>query len=174
MSDMNSDDKKHRNKENSFENKKRRLDYKKVHHVMQHVLEQALRDLILDELKPGRSYQYGFNLHMKDDGTPSVEEFGRYPEKEIFSLSKIIEMDDNEPFVDMVEYQDFISVTTEIFGIEKKDVYIAVQDKKLMIIGNADHESIHKTIHLPAQVNPLSVRYSLKNGVLDIEFQKIS
>lgn len=174
MSDMNSDDKEHQNKKNSFDNKKRRIDYKKVHHVMQHLLEQALRDLTLDELKPGRSYQYGFNLRMKDDGTPLVEEFGKYPEKEIFSLSKIINVEDNEPFIDIVEYPDFISITTEVFGIEKRDLHISVHPEKLMIIADTNNVDIHKTIKLPAQVNPLSVHYSLKNGVLDIELQKIS
>lgn len=173
MSNMNSDDKEHHNKENSFENKKTEVDYKKIHNVIQHVLEQALRDLTLDELKPGRSYQYGFNLHIKNDGTPLVEEFGKYPEKEIFSLSKIINVGDNEPFIDTVEYPDFISITAEVFGIKKRDLNIAVHPKKLMIIGDSVHADIYKTIKLPTQVNPLSIQYSLKNGVLDIELQKL-
>ncbi|HDP69979.1 MAG TPA: Hsp20/alpha crystallin family protein [Actinobacteria bacterium] len=93
------------------------------------------------------------------------------------------------PTIDVVDKKDKIFVTAEIPGVNKEDIDISVTENSLTIKGEAKREkeveeedyyccersfgSFSRSVSLPAKIQTDKVDASMKNGVLEIELQKI-
>lgn len=159
-------------KDDNFDYQKERRNHQKILHALQQHLEKTFREISSADLKPGKKYRYGLDIHIGKDGTPFFDEFGDYQHKHVVSLKDLIDFKDKESFFDKVESDDYVTVTTEIFGIKKKDIFVLIHNYKLFIAIDTENLRFHKNIDLPYDVNPNSVSYSYINGVLDIVIEK--
>jgi HSP20 family protein len=135
-------------------------------------MQKAFKDLTMDNLKPGVVYTYGFNLRIEDDGTPHIGNVDDYHPRKPHPLMRYKEVGEEEPIFDCIEYFDSITITTEIFGVEKEDIQISVKKNKLVIDIDQEDWLCKQTIDLPCDVLPKSVKYTFNNGVLDINLKK--
>src|SRR5262249_8856454 len=90
--------------------------------------------------------------------------------------------------VEMVEFNDHITVRTKTPGFRCKELQIGVEQNRLIITGKTEQETekkttegiyneprfneIYRTLDLPAKVDPTKVTAKLKDGVLDLLLPK--
>ncbi len=48
---------------------------------MERMMEKVFKDMPVGNIKPGKLYVRGFNLHIDSNGKPRIQEFGYYPKK---------------------------------------------------------------------------------------------
>jgi HSP20 family protein len=88
------------------------------------------------------------------------------------------------PRMDVVETDNTLEITTELPGLEEKDVHVDVADNVLTITGEKKAEkeqkdtnyrmfernygSFARAVELPAGTNPESINATLSNGVLKV------
>jgi len=70
---------------------------------------------------------------------------------------------------DIIEDGNKIYVTIEIHGIDKKKLRVKAKGKKIEIMAGDEI----RIIELPVKIKPRSMKKVFKNGVLDIELEKI-
>lgn len=169
---MRSNDDKRSNKDDSFDYLKERRNHLKILQALQKHLEKTFREISSKDLKPGKKYRYGLDVHIGKDGTPFFDEFGDYQRKQIVSLKDLIDFNEKESVFDIVDFDNYVTVTTEIFEVEKKDIFVLVHNYKLFIAVDTDNLQVHRSIDLPHNVNPNAVSYSYINGVLDVVIEK--
>jgi len=161
-------------KDDNLDYQKERRNHRKILHALEQHLEKTFREISSNDLKPGKKYRFGLDIHVGKDGTPFFDEFGDYQQKHVISLKDLIGFSDKQSLFDKIEFDDYVTVTTEIFGIEKKDIFVLVHNYKLFIAIDTENLRVHRSINLPHDVNPNSVSYSYVNGVLDIVIEKTS
>lgn len=168
---MNSDDE-DRNRRNNdpFDRFRNEDEFDKIFNAMERMMQRAFRDMSTGDIKPGKSFVRGFNVHIGPDGKPRIQEFGNYPKKARNGETKFSE--EREPLVDIIENYDKVAITVEIPGVEKKDIDLDVKDEKLEIKVVHPERKYHKVIGLPCNVKPKTTKATYKNGVLDIEIEK--
>lgn len=102
--------------------------------------------------------------------------------------SEMIDMDTLSPLVDIEEKDNQLIVTTDLPGVDKKDVNIDIKDDKLWISANTHKESeedkegyyrreraysrFARAFSLPAHVTEEGSSAKLENGVLTISLPK--
>jgi HSP20 family protein len=170
--EMITDDNNPPKKDDQYDRLKEQRNRRKILHELQHHLKKTFHDISLKELEPGDSYRYGFDVHVGQDGIPYLNEFGDFQQKNVFSLKDLIDFNENQSLFDIMESNEHISVTTEIFGINEKDIFVAVHNFKLIIAVNNKNWQFHKSINLPRTIKPGTVTYTYNNGVLDIIVKK--
>jgi HSP20 family protein len=106
------------------------------------------------------------------------EEIGSYANETYF-----------EPITDLFELRDKIYIIMEIAGVAKEDLSIAVGPTMIIIQGvkrrvelmqqgatyynlEIPYGHFKKRVFLPSRINAKSVRVSLKDGLLTMEFKK--
>lgn len=93
------------------------------------------------------------------------------------------------PSVDVIEKDAEITVKTDLPGVDKKDVKIKIEADRVTISGEVKKEhkekeenyfieervygSFHRTIPLPAEVDPEKAQAKFENGVLEITIPKV-
>ena len=169
---MKSNDDNRSNKDDSFDYLNERRNHQKILQALQKHLEKTFREISSKDLKPGKKYRYGLDIHIGKDGTPFFDEFGDYQRKQVISLKDLIDFNEKESVFDIVEFDSYVTVTTEIFGVKKKDIFVLVHNYKLFIAVNTENLRVHRRIDLPHNVNPNAVSYSYINGVLDVVIEK--
>lgn len=172
MVKMNKDDEEQSRKNDIFNNSRKEMYRKKILCAIQHHLKKTYHDIISRKIEPCKNYVYGIAIHVNKYGIPSVNEFGDYQEKKIVTTENFTNYDDQNALFDIVEYTNSIAITTEIFGIEKKDVNLFVNGQKLFIEIDEKKFYLHQTIVLPCRVIPNSISCTYINGVFDIILKK--
>jgi HSP20 family protein len=94
------------------------------------------------------------------------------------------------PSADVYETEKEIVVRAELAGVKDKDIFVSIQDNRLLIRGfrredeapKGEKRSYHKmeisvgpfkrNIHLPCEVNPGEMKMTYKLGVLEVRVQK--
>jgi HSP20 family protein len=170
MNSTNEKDKNRRNK-NPFDMFRNEDEIYRMLIAMERMMENVFRDMQLGNTKPGKSYVRGFNVNISQDGKPRIQEFGNYNKKDTNGDTMLSE--ERKPLVDIIESKDKVAITVELPGVEKEDINLDVKNQRLKI--NVDHPNrkYKKTIILPCDVKPKTTKASYKNGVLDIEIEKI-
>lgn len=90
--------------------------------------------------------------------------------------------------MDMIDNEDELVVTMDIPGYDRDEIEITVLDHRLRIAADHEetteideesylrhersHETMHRTIELPENVDPDGVSASLRNGVLTVTLPK--
>lgn len=138
---------------------------------MRESLSRMLADMSEAGENPQDPYVYGFSLRMGPDGRPRFSEFGnvrqgqRQPELGL--------EDAREPLVDVQESEHTIAITAELPGVDKQDINVRAKTNELVLKVETEGRRYFKRIDLPASVDPQTTKATYKNGVLDIEVEKV-
>lgn len=153
-------------------NSKKQKDFNRIFFAVERIMQKAFKDLTMHNLKPGNVYTYGFNIQIKDDGTPHIKKVEDYKSKKSHPLMRFDDSNDSNPVFDCIEHADSVTVTTEIFGVDKEDIRISIHGKQLVIDIDQDNWRCKESIELPCAVNPQMIKYTFNNGILDIIMKK--
>lgn len=115
-------------------------------------------------------YVFGFSVSIGPDGKPQVHKFDslRSP------LQDVQTKKEDDPLLDILDCDKEIIVIAELFGVDKKDIKLAVSESTLRISVDTSERSFYKNLCLPAKVCTDSVQTSYKNGVLEVRLKKAS
>ncbi len=136
-----------------FDDKRRRRDkeeFDKMVREMQKIIEEVFRSAFEGF---GNAFAEGFSVKFSPEGEIKMERIGR----------------EDEGDKDIIEDDDKIYVTLRLPDIDEDSLDIKIVDGDLEIIAG-DRIRI---IELPAPVNENKIKAIYKNGVLDIELEKI-
>jgi HSP20 family molecular chaperone IbpA len=136
-----------------FDDKRRRRDkeeFDKMVREMQKIIEEVFRSAFEGF---GNAFAEGFSVKFSPEGEIKMERIGR----------------EDEGDKDIIEDDDKIYVTLRLPDIDEDSLDIKIVDGDLEII-TGDRIRI---IELPAPVNENKIKAIYKNGVLDIELEKI-
>jgi HSP20 family protein len=138
-------------------------EWERIRGMMDRMTERTLRGK--EDFEP---FVYGFSVRTGPDGKPVVQRFGDAigpGENAGNGLSR-------EPVSDIIERGDTISVTVELPGIEKDDIDIDIDGRKMTVKVDTEHRRYQKIIDLPCGVDKENVKATFKNGVLDVNLKK--
>jgi len=120
---------------------------------------------------------YGYSMTVGPDGKPVIREFGNVKpsmEPTRFGPPKpgLTVKEEREPLVDVIAEGDQVRVVAELPGVEKTDINLQCSENELTISVDTPQRKYHKTLDLPASVDPESPKATYKNGVLEILLKK--
>ena len=138
-------------------------EWERIREMMDMMTERTLQDR--EGLEP---YVYGFSMRTGQDGRPVFQRFG----DAVGNGESVGNGVSGEPLSDIIERGDTISVTVELPGIEKDDIGIDIDGRRMTINVDDQHKRIRKEIELPCGVDEESVKATFRNGVLDIVLNK--
>ena len=120
-------------------------------------------------LREGMRGVYGFNVRMGLGGAPQVQQFGNV---RATNAGPVVD-EVREPMVDVFDEGDAILVVAEMPGVSIKDIVIDVKGDVLSIsTTETAPRKYAKEVVLPAGVSVASQTSTLKNGVLELRFNK--
>jgi len=111
---------------------------------------------------------YGFSIKMGLGGKPIIEQFGDI--KATKTGAVVAEFRD--PLVDVIDEGDHLLVIAELPGVESKDICVEVKGDILELKAEARDRKYGKEVLLPSPVDADTVKYSYKNGILEIKVKK--
>ncbi|MFQ6128308.1 MAG: Hsp20/alpha crystallin family protein [Thermoplasmata archaeon] len=136
--------------------------------MMRRLIQRLFRQLSLSQLDSLRSepFVYGFSLRATPDGKPLISDFGntRY-------LTERRGLEERQPLTDVIEGSDEIFVTMELPGASEEDVEIEAKGSVLVVLV-AGRRKYFAEIDLPTAVLENDVKWTLRNGVLDVVLKK--
>lgn len=138
-------------------------EFLRMSEMMDRLFNQAMTDR--EEQEP---LVYGFSVKTGPDGEPVFRRFGdavRPGEDMADGLSR-------EPITDIIERDDSVSVTIEMPGVEKDDIDLDIEGRKMTVKVDNPDRRYHKVIDLPSRVDEESVKATFRNGVLDVSLVK--
>lgn len=138
-------------------------EWERIREMMDMMTERTLRDK--EDLEP---FVYGFSVRTGQDGRPVFQRFG----DAVGSGESVGNGVSREPISDIIERGNTISVTVELPGIEKDDIDVDIEGRRMTIKVDDQHRRILKEIELPCGVDEESVKATFRNGVLDIVLNK--
>jgi len=83
------------------------------------------------------------------------------------------ELKEPEPLIDIIENDGEVVVIAEFAGFNRDDLEIHVKNQRLTLSAETLNRKYHKSLNLPAEVIPNSMRTTSKNGVLEIRLKKV-
>ncbi|HDQ08382.1 MAG TPA: Hsp20/alpha crystallin family protein [Methanoculleus sp.] len=78
-----------------------------------------------------------------------------------------------EPGIEVLDSPDTCYIIAELPGVEPGDIRFAVSDSALHLIAETPERIFKKTIRLEG-VDPDSLRYTFRNGILEFSLRKIT
>ncbi|MCK5292625.1 MAG: Hsp20/alpha crystallin family protein [Thermoplasmata archaeon] len=139
-------------------------EWDRIREMMDMMADRTLRDK--GDLEP---FVYGFSVRTgPDDGKPVFQRFG----DAVGSGESVGNGVSREPLSDIIERGDTISVTVELPGIEKDDIDVDIDGRRMTINVDDQHRRIQKEIELPCGVDGESIKATFRNGVLDVVLNK--
>lgn len=79
-----------------------------------------------------------------------------------------------EPFVEVIESDKTVSITSQLIGVLKESIELEITQNTVVIKVNNGRENFYKEVELPCNVDVDSAITSFQNGVLDIELKKVN
>ncbi|MBU3980738.1 MAG: Hsp20/alpha crystallin family protein [Proteobacteria bacterium] len=124
----------------------------------------------LDKIKGLKDLKgvYGINIRTMADGRTSVKPFGnikKTPEGPVVEEMR-------EPMVDVFDEADEIHIIAEMPGIEKNDIHLEIKGDILDISAEGKKRKYQKEILLSRPAKTKDMKWSYKNGVLEIKVKK--
>lgn len=77
-----------------------------------------------------------------------------------------------KPLVDVFEDNSEVVVVAELAGFTRENLRITAKDQQLILSAEALDRRYHKSLNLPSQVIPSTLRTTYKNGVLEVRLKK--
>lgn len=115
----------------------------------------------------GRPFVYGFSWSQRPGEEPEIREFGN-----IYPGEGRIEIGERRPLVDVFDTDDAVQVVAEMPGIEKEDVDLNIEDRKLEIRAVHGDKRYNEVVELPVDVESDSAKATYRNGVLEVTIRK--
>ena len=114
-------------------------------------------------------YCYGYTLTIGPDGKPVVKEYGNV------KPNLLPTSDTREPIVDTIvdEKEKVVKLIAEMPGVEKSDVKVVVENKKVDLSATHNEKKYHVKVPLKNIVDENSAKASYKNGVLEVIFKLV-
>ncbi len=112
---------------------------------------------------------YGINVRTMADGRPSVKPFGnikKTPEGPVVEEVR-------EPMVDVFDEADEIQIIAEMPGIEEKDIKLEIKGDILNISAEGEGRKYQKEVLLSKPAKAEDMKWSYKNGILEIKIKTI-
>ncbi|HEV2118851.1 MAG TPA: archaeal heat shock protein Hsp20 [Candidatus Bathyarchaeia archaeon] len=118
-------------------------------------------------------FVYGYSFSMGPDGKPVIREFGNVKPSLKGGQSGTVKpqldvKEDREPLVDTIVSPDAVKVVAELPGVEKPDISLECDGRKLTLKVDTDKRRYYKELELPVEVDPDTSKASYKNGVLEL------
>ena len=138
-------------------------------------LKEMNREDLQDIISRGK-FVFGMNMGINGEGKPTINSFGNVQPPNSANSAEI--KTERDPLVDILEEGDDIVVVCEVPGVEKKDIEIRASSNELEIIAHSGDAQLHgrhyhKTVALPAEINPDYAKARYQNGILEVRLQKI-
>ena len=132
-------------------------------------------DDIFEEAKKSGDYQsygpyyYGYTMTVGPDGKPVVKEYGNV------KPGLLPSSDTREPLVDTLvdEKEKVLKLVAEMPGVEKKDVKVVVEDKKVLIDAEHGEKKYHAEVPINHKVDKNSAKASYTNGIVELKFKLV-
>jgi len=142
-----------------------------LHEELENISEMfdELRRRLPDEQSADSPYVYGFSVRIDPQGRPFVEEFGSISDA---CPDDIEYPDENEPLTDVIEGESQVTVLIDLPGVDKKDIGIKVEERRLDIKVRAQELGFSKKIPFRFKLKPDTAKASYNNGVLEIKVDR--
>lgn len=147
-------------------------EFERIEEIMRDMLDAHFQEFEKgDTLEPNTEFRprvYGFTLDFGPEGKAKFAELAGKPSvQKSAPIAKA-----HDPFVEVINGKDEITLVTEIPGVEQKHLHLKPYLKQIAMRVTDPDRMLSKTIALPFEVDPASMHYSLKNGILEIIFKK--
>lgn len=112
-------------------------------------------------------YFYGYSMTVGPDGKPVVKEYGNVKPE----LSQKLET--REPLVDTIvdKKTKTLKIVAELPGVEKKDIKVVVEGKKVRIDAEHGDKKYHLEAPIKEKVDENAIKASYTNGILEVHFK---
>lgn len=112
-------------------------------------------------------FYYGYTMTVGPDGKPVVKEYGNV------RPGLLPTADSREPLVDTFvdEKTKTLKLVAEMPGVEKKDIKIVVEGKRVNIDAERGDKKYHAKVPIKEKVNEDAIKASYTNGILEIHFK---
>lgn len=135
-------------------------------------------------------FVWGYSMVRGQDGKTVTKEFGNFkpfkrpipsrPERpsigselvQAIPQSELNVEEEREPLVDTIVEDEDVRVIAELPGVEKSEVNLKCDGKKLTISTDSQKRKYFKEVELPVDVDAGSLAMSYKNGVLEITIKR--
>lgn len=146
-------------------------DFRRIFDDMQRSLGDAFKQMGED---PSKGFVAGFNVRMGPDGKPHISSFGNKPHVGPKPGGGIgVGSDEREPLTDVIEDAKSVAITMELPGVDKRDIDLKMTAERLDVGVDNRRRKYHKSVRLPAKVDPQTTKATYKNGILDVTVQKL-
>jgi HSP20 family protein len=139
----------------------------RIHDRLNRLMREAFQEFENREIEPGKSIVYGFSMRSGPDGKPVVEEFGNVPRPGEDQLPG-----EREPLVDVIDGKEEVTVIAELPGVDKNDIDLNADGRSLTISVDTADRRYGKTLRMPAEVDPDSIKANYKNGILEVKLKR--
>lgn len=95
-----------------------------------------------------------------------------YACKPSINLHKTKKWREPKPLVDIFEEEDEVVVVAGLAGFSRENLKITAKERQLILSAEACDRRYHKSLNLPSQVIPNTLRTTYKNGVLEVRLKK--
>ncbi|OYT27260.1 MAG: heat-shock protein Hsp20 [Candidatus Altiarchaeales archaeon ex4484_96] len=159
-----------RRKKRPFNNNELFRELEKEFKEMEKRLNKLFTDItdIEAEMIENEPYIYGFSIRSGPEGKPIINEFGNIINQELTKDTAV----DREPLIDLIEGEKMLTVVAEVPGVEEKDINIGIEDNHLIIDVDSVNRRYYKKLKLPAEVDEKNIKYTHKNGILEVKLDK--
>jgi len=119
-------------------------------------------------------YYYGRITTIGPDGKPVVREYGNIDPRTIgFPVNKMIDRPvEEQQLIDTFIEEKTVKIVMELPGVEKDDLKINATEDKVIIKAMKQGKEISAEKVLTVKIKPETAKASLKNGVLEIIFER--
>ncbi|WXG44454.1 MAG: archaeal heat shock protein Hsp20 [Promethearchaeati archaeon SRVP18_Atabeyarchaeia-1] len=155
--------------------------FEEMDKMFEDIMRKAPKDLIRERRLPDGTmrqewgpFVYGYSITIGPDGKPEIREFGNMkpelspkPGRPRLDVKKA-----REPLVDVTMTDGEVKVIAELPGVEKDDIKLAATEDELTILVDNPIRKYQKAIDLPTEVNPKQLKWTYKNGILEVTLPK--
>jgi len=114
-----------------------------------------------DSLFPGLNFTESGITEIPSCTSPEINGCGEIPARE---------MQDYEPVPEVFRDEDGVTIAVELPGVTEENLNLACRKGNLIIEAVLEDRQYSARAELPAETDPATMRHSLKNGVLEVNF----
>ncbi|HLC38329.1 MAG TPA: hypothetical protein VJI71_02645 [Candidatus Norongarragalinales archaeon] len=150
-------------------------EFEKIEEEMRKMLESHLKEFESDEFKSIDDLKpriYGFTLSFGPEGKKEIMEFGTGSQPSKMQKALQEKKAGWQPFVEVLNKPGEVSIVAELPGVESKHLDLKAFPNQLNLRVSDPLRLLSKTIALPSEVDHASLKYTLKNGILEVVLKK--
>ncbi|MEW5767346.1 MAG: archaeal heat shock protein Hsp20 [bacterium] len=125
-------------------------------------------EIDLSHLKKGMKGVFGFSVKTAVGGEPIVETFGNIKKS---PQGPAVE-EEREPITDVFDEKEEVRVYAEMPGVKEEDIKLELKGDILEFSAHNGERKYYKELLLPAKVEPKTLTWSYKNGILEVKVKK--